>query len=102
MRALTRSLALVLTTGAALATAGGTANAWTCAGTANTVVVCEQTDKGGIPRVDLTGSSYDDCVYVGSSCTPVSVPIPTVDPGSGHPVSLSCGGALLGPWIYCS
>lgn len=102
MRALTRSLALVLTTGAALAATGGTAGAATCVGTANTAVVCEQTNKGFLPRVDPNGSSYDDCIYLGGPpCTPVSVPIPTVERGTGLPVTITCSGPLIDPILTC-
>ena len=92
-----RTLAAVALAAAALSTGAGAAQA-ACAGTERTVIVCAQLNKGFIPDVDPTGSSYDDCIYLGSGpCTPVSVPIPTVTPGSGDPVIITCGGAL-----YCN
>jgi hypothetical protein len=97
MRALLRPLTLAVAVGAALATAGS-ANAVTCAGSEKTAIVCVQVNKGAVPRVNPTGSSYDDCIYVGAPpCTPVSVPLPTYTPGNGELVTVSCGGVL-----YCS
>src|SRR3954452_4471405 len=91
---------------AALATAAvsgaGAAHAATCAGTANTIVVCTGVNKAGLPTVDPFGSSYDDCIYLGSSCTPVSVPIPTVTPGSGDILIFQCGGAIGNQILSCN
>ncbi|HEX2057283.1 MAG TPA: hypothetical protein VHI71_02845 [Actinomycetota bacterium] len=68
---------------ASLALAPPAAAQTLCAGTQNTAYVC--TDP-------LGGTIITDCVYLGPPpCTPVTVPGPT----------LSCGGALIDPWIAC-
>ena len=83
---------------AALAVAAastGTAHA-ACAGTQMTVVLCAGINRPGIPQVDPYGNSYDDCIYLGTGqCTPVSVPIPTVTPGSGLPVHVTCSSYFM-------
>lgn len=83
---------------AALAVAAvstGSAHA-ACAGTQMTVVLCAEINRAGIPRVDPDGNSIDDCVYLGTGqCTPVSVPVPTVTPGSGLPVTVTCSSYFL-------
>lgn len=54
-----------------------------CAGTAATVVVCVNPTGGTI---------YSDCIYTGgSTCTPVTVPGPTLD----------CGGDIGEKLINC-
>lgn len=52
-----------------------------CYGTANLAVLCATVSP-------LGGTYYEDCVYTGSgTCTPVSVPGPSVT---------QCGGSVLG------
>jgi hypothetical protein len=84
---LTRTL-LVAALG--LAPFAGTAHAgtWHCYGTQNVGVVCYQTN---VPTVNPYGSSYDDCIWIGTKCVPVSVPIPTVT-NNGPIVDYACGG----------
>jgi hypothetical protein len=90
-----RPLAAVAVGAAALAAPAHAAINPVCAGTAATVVVCVTYNTGALPSVNPTGSSYNDCIYLGTPpCTPVSVPIPTVTPGSGTPVVVSCGGRI--------
>jgi hypothetical protein len=88
-----RLLAAVALAAAALTTGAGTASA-ACAGTARTVVVCASVNDEALPTVNPTGSSYEDCVYVGSKCYRVTVPIPTVEEGQGQVLNLSCGGDI--------
>ena len=85
-----RLLAAAALAAASVMATGGTSSA-ACFGTSNTVVLC--VNPGALPTVDPTGSSYDDCVWIGDRCEPVSVPIPTVQPGSGD--LITCGGSLL-------
>jgi hypothetical protein len=103
MPALLRPLALAAV--AATAAFAGPSHAAlppVCAGTANTAIFCVTANPAGLPGVNPNGSSYDDCVYVGAPpCTPVHVPIPTVTPGSGQVVYLSCGGPLIYPILAC-
>lgn len=89
---------------AALAALASTANAAdaACAGTSGTAYVCAEVNPAGVPTINPTGSSYTDCVYLGAgACKPVTVPIPTVTPGSGSPASFSCGGRLIDPILAC-
>ena len=87
---------------AAAFSSGGAAHAATCAGTAETFVFCVGVNNAGLPTVDPDGSSYDDCVYVGAPpCTPISVPIPTVTPGSGDILYLGCGGEIGQDMFRC-
>jgi hypothetical protein len=67
-----------------------------CAGTTGTIVLCVIVEPGALPTVNPTGSSYTDCVVVplGGPCKPVTVPIPTVTPGTGKPATISCGGQI--------
>jgi hypothetical protein len=96
--------ARVLGAAALAAAAFGTAapaNA-ACAGTANTVTTCVTVNLHGAPSVNLNGDSYDDCVYVASSqCTPVSVPIPTVEEGSGSLVTFTCANQVGRKYLQC-
>jgi hypothetical protein len=46
----------------------------------NAARLCVTNNPGNYPQVDPFGSSVDECVYTGPSCTPVSVPVPTVQP----------------------
>jgi hypothetical protein len=39
-----------------------------------------------VPVVHPTGSSIDECVHVGSSCTPVTVPVPSVSSKPRQPI----------------
>ena len=84
-----RVLAAVAIAAAALTT-GPAAHA-ACPGTDQVGRVCVNTDAA--PRVSLKGSYYEDCVYLldDYECTPVRVPIPTVQPGEGDLVTISCG-----------
>jgi hypothetical protein len=87
--------ALVLATVATAAfSAGNAAQAAPCVGTQQTFIFCVYVDTGALPGVNPTGSSYNDCVYVGAPpCKPVSVPIPTTTPGNGGDVvHIGCGG----------
>lgn len=45
-----------------------------------------------MPVVEPTGGEVSECVHVGSSCKPVSVPVPRVsrDPKGGSPVLVGC------------
>ena len=91
-----RILAAAALAATALSLGAGAASAATCVGTAQTAVVCAQVNKGFLPRVDLDGNNYSDCVYLGAPpCTPVSVDYPSVTPGSGDPVTITCGGPLI-------
>jgi hypothetical protein len=95
MRLISRTLLLAAVSAAAFATAApADAVAPVCAGTAQTFVFCVTVDPGAAPGVNPTGSSYNDCIFVGAGpCKPVSVPIPTVTPGNGGDlVHLGCGG----------
>ena len=97
-----RTLAAVALAAAALSTGAGAAHA-ACAGTQATFVFCVTANGGALPSVDPFGSSYDDCVYVVTPpCTPVSVPIPTVTPGSGQAVYLTCGGDIGERTLQCN
>jgi hypothetical protein len=91
------------TAAAALAFATPPASATpVCAGTAGTAVFCVTPNPAGVPTVDPFGSSIGDCVYLGAPpCKPVSVPVPTVTPGTGPLVYLSCGGPLIDPIATC-
>jgi len=92
MRSLIRPLALAAIAAAAFGTTTTPANA-ACAGTDNTIVLCADVRPAGVPTVDPKGDSYDDCIHlVNPPCQPVSIPLPTVTPGSGYPVTASCGG----------
>ena len=74
-----------------------------CAGTSKTVIVCTGVNRGGLPTVNPTGGSIEDCVYLGSGqCTPVVVPIPSVTPGSGDILEFGCGGDLIEDFVYCT
>ncbi len=74
-----------------------------CAGTSKTVIFCAGVNRAGLPTVNPTGGSYDDCIYLGSGqCMPVSVPLPTVTPGSGDIVDFGCGGDLIEDFVYCT
>lgn len=42
------------------------------------------------PTVDPTGSNFHECVYVGSTCTPVDVAYPSVTWGTGDPATTGC------------
>jgi hypothetical protein len=66
-----------------------------CAGTTQTIVFCAFVDPGALPSVNPTGSSYSDCIVIPlNPCQPVTVPIPTVTPGTGDPVTTGCGGEI--------
>ncbi len=62
-----------------------------------------------VPQVDPTGDSIDECVHAGSSCTPVSVPVPTVSDDPNEPLVTAgcyalerpCGDALTF-CVFCS
>jgi hypothetical protein len=96
MRALLRPVVAAALLGAAAFASPAGAVAPVCAGTSGTVVVCAAVNPAGIPDVDPEGSAYDDCVYAGPPpCVPVHVPIPTVTPGTGLPVTVTCGGQLV-------
>jgi hypothetical protein len=93
MRSISRTLLLAAVSAAAFS-APAHAVAPVCAGTQQTFVFCVTVDPGALPGVNPTGSSYDDCIYVGGGpCKPVSVPIPTKTPGNGNDVvHIGCGG----------
>lgn len=100
MRIPVRALGIAVLGAAAFATAAP-ANA-ACVGTAATIVTCVTVNSGGLPSVNPTGGSIDDCVYLGGSqCTPVSVPIPTVEQGTGSPASFSCTNQVGRKWLQC-
>jgi hypothetical protein len=65
-----------------------------CNGTQSTAILCVEVDPTGLPTVNPTGSSFSDCIVILSGpCYPVTVPIPTVGPGSGPPpLDLDCRG----------
>jgi hypothetical protein len=69
-----------------------------CAGTTGTIVLCAIVDPGALPSVNPTGSSYTDCVVIPlNPCQPVTVPIPTVTPGTGDLLHVTCGGKIGAP-----
>jgi hypothetical protein len=68
---------------------GSTASAEDCYGL-DAARVCATPNPAGIPQVDPTGSAINECVHVGSTCTPVTVPVPVVTPGTGLPVTPGC------------
>lgn len=66
-----------------------------CYGSQQFGTVCATVYPGGLPQVNPTGSSFDDCIVVDSQCTvPYSIPIPTVTGGSGPIVVIDCGGPI--------
>lgn len=79
------------------------ANAVVCAGTQSTFIFCVDVNTGGLPSVDPTGGEpIEDCVYLGPPpCKPVSVPRPSVTPGSGNIVYLGCGGDIGAYTLHC-
>lgn len=85
-----RLLAAAALATAAVTTAAPAANA-ACFGTERTVLVC--VNSNGLPTVD-TSNTYEDCAYVlpGKPCIPIEVPIPSVQPGSGELVTVTCNG----------
>lgn len=79
---------------AALAGAAGVgfqsvANAEECYGL-DAARVCVTPNPGFVPTVDPTGGNIHECVHIGSSCTPVDVPYPTVTGGGGSPATVNC------------
>lgn len=85
-----RTLALcVVAASAALAQAP--ADAMPCYG-ATAGRVCYESNPDWKPHVTLYGPfSVSECVYTGDTCTPVTVPVPSVEPGSDLlPVTVYC------------
>lgn len=56
----------------------------------NSARVCVTPEPSNFPSVDPTASSIEECVHVGSSCTPVKAPVPGVNRGSGPIADLEC------------
>jgi hypothetical protein len=79
---------------AASAQATSAAHAESCFGDEHdAATVCVGENSGGLPTVNPTGSSKTLCIDLGNpqgGCTPVTVPIPTVQPGSGQPLTVEC------------
>jgi hypothetical protein len=90
-----RPIRTLLAAAIVLAPLGGVAHAWSCYGSQKVGAVCYQYNSAGVPTVNPTGSSYDDCIWIGTRCVPVSVPIPTYTPGSGSILDVTCGGDSL-------
>lgn len=100
MRIPVRAFAVAVLGVAAFATASPAGAA--CAGSDNTIKVCATVNTGAVPTVNPTGSSYEDCIYTGgSNCTEVSVPIPTVEEGSGSVLTVSCYNQVGRKWVQC-
>jgi hypothetical protein len=78
---------------AVAAFAGTPAAQATCVTTQQQGGVCVVVNRGALPKVNVNGSSYDDCVEIDRECVlPIHVPIPTVTPGQGELVTVACGG----------
>lgn len=52
--------------------------------------VCATPNPAYLPTVDPTGNPIQECIHVGSSCTPVDVPFPSVTWGTGDPATFGC------------
>lgn len=72
--------------------AGAPAADAACYGSQSLALVCY---TSRLPKVDPSGSSFDDCIVVSSQCrVPYSIPIPSVTPGGNPPVTVTCTGTL--------
>ena len=81
-----RSLFIALTVAAAVLGVSSAASAAACFGTSAAAVCVEPANA---PDVDPRGSSITQCVYAGGDeCENVTIPVPTVELGSG-------------PLVYC-
>ncbi len=88
-----RPLALSLAAAAAVSVTSAPAVAAPCYGL-DALRVCFEVHPLAplLPEVDLYGSSIDECVHLGGdTCKPVSIPVPTVEPGGGgRVVTIEC------------
>ena len=101
MKRLSRLAVVGVVSGAALALGTGSASATpgppNCFGDIH-AQVCVTVDTDGLPVVNPTGGpTFYDCISAGPPpCTPVTVPLPSLDSGKDPWVlEITCGGDMI-------
>ena len=90
MKRTPRTALIPLALAVAVGVPSGAAAAEDCYGF-NTLRVCVTNDPGDPPWVDPDGGpTIQECVYVGASCIPVSVTLPSAGTGGGGSTVVTC------------